>query len=212
MKIIFVVIFVIALFFQVPAQFKYGIEVGFNSSNVKGDDPRKINGTSGIVTGINGQYELLDFLSIGSGLYLSQKGVTQTLFNNIQGIGNYNYIEVPFNLFLTLPIPQSGKSSVFAGFYIARLLSASVTPNNEGQSSAINIDDMISANDYGINFGIRQGFNLSSGMFNIGIKYSLGLASLNKPYNVIKYGESFTSDGNKKFNNSVIAFTVGYTF
>ena len=212
MKIIFVVIFVIALFSQVPAQFKYGIEVGFNSSNVKGDDSRKISGTSGIVTGINEQYELLDFLSIGSGLYFSQKGVTRSLFNTVRGIENYNYIEIPFNVFFILPIPQSGKTSVFGGAYIARLLSASVTPNNEGQSSAINIDDMMRVSDYGFNFGIRQGFNLSSGLLNLGIKYSLGLASVDKSYSVIKYGESFTSDGSKKLNNSVIAFTVGYTF
>ena len=212
MKKTFLAIFVILLFSQAPAQFKYGIEFGFNISTIKGDDPRKISGTNGIVTGLDGQYELFDFLSIGSGLYFSQKGVTQSLYGTIQGIENYNYIEVPLNVFFTLPIPESGKTSVFAGAYIARLLSASVTPDNEGQSSAVNVDDMMRASDYGLNFGIRQGFNLSSGMLNLGIKYSIGLASLDIPYNVIKYGESFTSNGSKKLNNSVIAFTVGYTF
>jgi hypothetical protein len=212
MKKIFLFIFVILLFSEVPAQLKYGIEVGFNLSTIKGTDPRKISGTSGILTGFNGEYEFLDFLSVGTGLYLSQKGVTRSLYNTIQGVENYNYIEVPFNLFFTLPIPQSGKTSVYGGVYIARLIGASVTPGNEGQSSAVNVDDMMKLSDFGMNFGIRQGFKVSSGLLNIGIKYSLGLTSIDKSYSVIKYGESFTSDGSKKFNNSVISFTAGYTF
>jgi len=212
MKKIFLLIFIIALFSQVHAQFKYGIEVGLNLSTVKGNDPRIISGTTGIVYGINGQYELLDFLTVGSGIYLSQKGVTRSLYNSIQGIENYNYIEVPFNVFYTLPIPQSGKTFVMAGVYVARMLSASVLPDNEGQSSALNIDDMVNANDYGLNLGIFQGVRISSGMLNLGIKYSLGLASIDKSYNVIKYGESFISDGSMKLKNSVVSFTIGYTF
>jgi hypothetical protein len=212
MKKIFLVIFVIALFSQVQAQFKYGIEVGYNLSTVKGNDPRILSGTNGIITGLNGQYEFLDYLAVGTGFYFSQKGVTRSLFNSIQGIENYNYIEVPFNLFFTLPIPQPGKTTVFAGAYIARLLSASVLPDNEGQSSAVNIDDMMSASDYGLNFGISQGINVSTGMLNLGVKYSLGLSSIDKVYSVTKYGEPFSSDGSLKLHNSVFAFMVGYTF
>ena len=211
MKKIFLFIFVIALCSQTFSQFKYGIEAGLNLSNIKGDDPRKISGTSGIVTGINGQYELFNFLSVGTGLYYSQKGATRSLFNKIQGIENYNYIEVPFNVFYTIPIPQSGKTSVFAGFYAAHLLSASVTPDNEGQSSAVNIDDMMRTSDYGMNFGVRQGFNLSSGMINFGIKYSLGLASLDYK-DAKKYGELIPGSGNSKLYNSAITFTIGYSY
>ena len=212
MKKILLVIFVLALFSEVPAQFKYGFEVGLNLSSTKGDDPRRISGTSGILFGINGQYEVLNFVSVGTGLYLSQKGVTRSLYNSIQGIENYNYIEIPLNLYITLPIPQSGKTSVLGGIYVSKLLSASVTPDNEGQSSAVNVDDMMPTSDFGLNFGIIQGFKLSSGLLNIGIKYSFGLTTLDKSYNIIKYGESFSSLGNKKFYNTDVALTVGYTF
>ncbi len=212
MKIVFILIFIVSLISEIPAQFKYGIEVGLNISNLKGNDPTINKGTSGIVTGLNGQYELLDYFSIGSGLYLSQKGVVRTLFSSVQGIETYDYIEVPFNLFFTLPIKQSGKTAVFAGAYIARLLYASVTPDNQGLTADLNLDDIMRHSDYGLNFGIRQGFNLSSGMVNLGIKYSLGLVSLDVPYTVIKYGETYSSDGSRKLTNSVVSFTVGYTF
>jgi hypothetical protein len=38
------------------------------------------------------------------------------------------------------------------------------------------------------------------------------LATIDRVYNVTKYGESFSSDGSLKLHNSVFAFMVGYTF
>lgn len=212
MKKIFLVLLVISLFTEMPAQFKFGIEAGINISNIKGNDPSIIGGSSGFLTGINVGYDLLNFISVESGLYLSQKGMDRIIFTNLQGVEKYNYLEIPVNLFYNLPIPESGKTSVIAGVYAARLLSANITPDNQGQSSAVNLNEMIPAMDYGLNFGIRQSLNVSSGLLNFGIKYSFGLKSLDEQYNVIKYGEHIISDGSKKLYNSVIAITLGYTY
>jgi len=212
MKKIFLLLLVISFFTEMPAQFKFGIEAGVNISNIKGNDPSIIDGTSGFLTGINVGYDFLDFVSIESGLYLSQKGVQRTIFTNKHGVESYNYFELPVNLFYNLPIIEPGKTSVFAGVYAARLLSADITPNNEIQAISVNLEDMIPAFDYGLNFGIRQSFNVSSGLLNFKIKYSFGLKSLDKPYNVIKYGENIISDGSKKLYNSVVAITIGYTY
>ena len=212
MKKIIFVLFVIVFFIETPAQFKYGIEAGLNFATIKGSYPQKLSNTTGILIGINGSYNFFDFLSIESGLYLSQKGVTRILFSDIQGIETYNYLEVPLNLKYDLPIVESGKTFVFAGAYGANLLSAGVRPDNEGQSSSVNIGDILPSWDYGLNFGLGQSFYISSGMMNIRVKYSLGLATLDKAYSVIKYGATFTSDGSNKLNNSVFAISLGYTF
>jgi hypothetical protein len=212
MKKIIFVLFVLVFFIETPAQFRYGIEAGINLATIKGNYPQKLSSTTGVLIGINGSYNFFDDLSIESGLYLSQKGVTRVLFNDIQGIETYTYLEVPLNLKYNLPITESGKTFIFAGLYGAKLLSAGVRPDNEGQSSSVNLGDMIPSWDYGINVGLGQSFNISSGMMNIKVKYSLGLATLDKSYNVIKYGEQFSSYGSKKLNNSVFAITVGYTF
>ena len=151
-------------------------------------------------------------MEIETGLFLSQKGVTRILFTDVQGIETYNYLEIPLNLKYDLPIPETGKTFIFAGVYGARLLSASVNPDNQGQSSAVNLGEILLSGDYGLNFGIGQSFNVSSGMMNIQLKYSYGLTSLDKSYDVIKYGEHFTSDGGKKLNNSVVSVSFGYTY
>jgi hypothetical protein len=212
MKKIFLFLLVISLFTIMPAQIKFGIEAGINISNVKGKDPSIIGGSSGFLTGVKAGYNLLDFISVESGLYLSQKGMDRIIFPDIQGVEKYNYLEVPVNLFFTLPIHDFGKTSLLAGFYAARLVSADIVPDNEGQSSAVSLNEIIPANDYGLNFGIRQSLNVSSGWLNFGIKYSFGLKSLDQPYDVIKYGERIISDGSKKLYNSVVAITVGYTY
>jgi hypothetical protein len=212
MKIIYVVLIAFILTAEMPAQFKFGIEVGLNISKIKGSDPSIIGGGTGILLGINANYHMLDFLSVESGLYLSQKGADRIIYPNIQGAENYNYLELPLNLVYKLPITGGGMTSVLAGVYTARLLSANITPDNQGQSSAVNLEELIPASDYGLNFGIRQSFNISSGLLNFGIKYTIGLKSIDEQYNVIKYGEHIISDGTKKLYNSVVAVTAGYTF
>jgi hypothetical protein len=76
----------------------------------------------------------------------------------------------------------------------------------------VSLNEIIPANDYGLNLGIRQSLNVSSGLLNFGIKYSFGLKSLDQPYEAVKYGERIISDGSKKLYNSVVAITVGYTY
>lgn len=212
MKRIFLVLLVTSLFSELPAQINYGVEAGLNISNTKGKDPSVIGGSTGFLTGIKIGYGFRDFISVESGLYLSQKGMDRIIFPNISGVEKYNYLEFPVNLIYNLPIPESGKTSVLAGAYFAGLLSANITPDNEGQSSAVNINEMIPASDHGLNFGVRQSLNVSPGLLNLEFKYSFGLKSLDEPFNVIKYGEHITSDGSKKLYNSVIALTIGYTY
>jgi hypothetical protein len=210
-KIIFF-LFIILTFIETPAQFKYGVEFGLNFATIKGDYPQKLSSTTGILFGVNAGYNIFDFLEIGSGLFLSQKGVTRILFTDVQGIETYNYLEIPLDIRYNLPIPEAGKTFIFAGVYGAKLLTSGVRPDNQGQSSAVNLGEIIPSGDFGLIFGIGQGFNISSGMMNIKLKYSLGLSTLDKPYDVIKYGERFTSDGSKKLDNSVICVSAGYTF
>ena len=212
MKKIIFILFVIVFFIETPAQFKYGIDAGLNLATIKGNYPQKLSNTTGVLIGINGSYNFFDFLSIETGFYLSQKGVTRILFSDIQGIETYNYLEVPLNLKYNLPIAEQGKTFVFAGVYEARLLSAGVRPDNEGQSSSVNIGDILPSWDFGLNFGLGQSFYISSGMMSIRLKYSLGLTTLDKSYNVTKYGATFTSDGSNKLNNSVVSVSLGYTY
>jgi hypothetical protein len=212
MKKILLLILFISIFIETPAQINYGIEAGLNFATIKGNYPQKLSSTTGILIGINGGYSLFDFLEIGTGLFLSQKGVTRILFTDVQGIETYNYLEIPLNLKFNLPIPEAGKTFILAGVYGSRLLSASVNPDNQGQSSAVNLGEILPSADYGLNFGIGQSFSVSSGMLNIKVNYSYGLTSLDKSYDVIKYGEHFTSDGGKKLTNSVVCVSFGYTF
>lgn len=212
MKKIIIVLFVISFFIETPAQIKYGIEAGLNISTIKGNYPHTLSSTTGILVGINADYYFLDFLSVEAGLYLSQKGVIRILFSDIQGIETYNYLEIPINIKYNLPIEEPGKTFIIAGVYGANLLSAGVRPDNEGQSSSVNLGDILPSWDYGINFGLGQSFNLNSGMMNIKVTYSLGLVTLDKSFKVIKYGETFSSDGSNKLNNSVIGISLGYTY
>jgi hypothetical protein len=212
MKKFFFIIFVIFIFNNLQAQIKYGIEAGLNASTIKGNDPGKLGGTSGLLLGINVSYDLFDYISVGSGLFLSQKGVNHYIYGTSVGTERYNYLEIPITLTYNLPIPEAGKTFVFAGGYAASLLNASVSPNNEGLSSDINIGEMFPKGDYGIIMGVGQSFSVSSGTLNFKIKYSLGMVSMDKTYNIFVYGEPLISDGSKKLNNSVISFTIGYTF
>ncbi len=188
-KVILTAMLALAMVAGANAQFKLGPTVGLNMSNISGD----VDGTDmkmGFKIGAAAEYSFSEMWSIAPELAYSSKGY-QTDFWGETLKANLNYLELPINAMLRLPLADDFSFLAFAGPYLAYGLSVGGDSEAEFGSD----DDQLNPFDFGLNFGIGAEYK----NFFLKAQYQLGLTNLNNA-------------GDDSVKNTNIGISVGYMF
>lgn len=116
--IVLVAVFGISL---LSAQVKIGPRVGLNVTNVKGDDDDNDYPKNGYNVGAQAIINFTENFGLQPALMLSTKGCI-VKSNGFKVTGNFNYLEVPVNLYYGFKIGKT-ELQVIAGAYFAYLMS-----------------------------------------------------------------------------------------
>lgn len=198
--------------FSVNAQqISFGAKAGLNLASISGDDTDDLDGRTGFHVGAVAEFSLSEKFSLQPELLYSTQGAK---FEDSGSIGTDLFFEEEFTIkldYIILPIMAkyyiSNGLSIEAGPQLGFIVSAKedfeISETINGQTSSvseeIDIKDEINSIDFGVNFGL--GYKLVNGL-NFAARYNLGLSNISD----LEGSDDF------KIQNSVIQFSVGYSF
>ena len=212
-----IVLFILCFFFIFHSSysqsngFSIGMELGPNSSSVRGDDFLKEfwNPAYGYLGGLNIQYYLNDKISVNGSVLYSQKKVISDLqaafeidptigvIGSTKIIGRWKYLEIPIVLRLN-GVNKKGFFLEVGGYYGLLIKRELDHKDNIGGNPPFDTTNKYKKSDFGVVGGIGMQSNLSEKMgYSISLRNSLGLA------NVIKAGET-------KLNSTQLVFGIKY--
>ena len=153
--------------------FVFGIKAGYNMATSQFDS--KYDGTTGSVGGfhfgVTADIRLANNFYLSSGLIYSGKGYTyENSGNDIDEEGNAQYIDIPLQASVRLPLGQTVKMFVNAGPYAAICVGGKVK-DNWG-----NLEESFSTAYSGFDYGLQAGVGLILyHHIQIGADYQLGM-------------------------------------
>lgn len=164
---------------QSHAQIRFAPKVGVNFatvsvSNADGFDPKS---RVGFHVGAVVDIPVIKILSIQPGLLFNNVGYkteTSILGTTSTSSSSVNYLQVPVNAQLNLPITDALKLNVQVGPYLGYCLGGTSKVGDESSDIKVGSDpDQIKALDYGLNAGVGAEFSNLQLM----LTYGLGLAN-----------------------------------
>ena len=169
--------------FSVNAQIRFGLKSGLNISNFYGDDDRDLDSKLGFVGGFFITYQSENLFVLQPEVSYSTKSATVKI-ENINFTLAYDYIEIPILLKFPFNLAdnQSIKPVLFAGPFVALNTKAKITVTVNGESEQKDIPS-VTPRDFGFQLGGGVGFNLGKYELGLDIRYTLGLASVDKSTN-----------------------------
>ena len=179
-----------------------GIKVGLNVADIIGDETDGFDVRSSVHLGFVVEVPIIEELAIQPELFYSFQGIkTKSEEPNFEDeILKLDYIQLPLMIkyypFYVAP-GFSLEVGPQVGFSTSAVIERKNRTNGGVEKSDINVDEIISDIDYGVNFGL--GYQFEMGAF-FQARYSLGIA------NVIDAEDSET------WRNSVFQFSTGYKF
>ena len=191
-------------------EISFGAKAGLNLASVSGDETDDLDGRTGFHVGAVAEFSLSEKFSLQPELLYSTQGAKfeETAFE--QGVTARGEATVKLD-YILLPVMAkyyiAEGLSIEAGPQLGVLVSAEteleLSGSADGQTVSIteenDISDEISSIDLGVNFGL--GYKLDNGL-NFAARYNLGLSNVN----------DFEGSDDFKNQNSVIQFSVGYSF
>jgi hypothetical protein len=209
-KTILLVALAFGMFSANAQDISFGAKAGINLASVSGDDTDDLDGRTGFHVGAVAEFSLSEKFSLQPELLYSTQGAKfeETAFE--QGVTARGEATVKLD-YILLPVMAkyyiAEGLSIEAGPQLGVLVSAEteleLSGSADGQTVSIteenDISDEISSIDLGVNFGL--GYKLDNGL-NFGARYNLGLSNIN----------DFEGSDDFKNQNSVIQFSVGYSF
>lgn len=184
MKKCFLLFFIFSLFIiSAHAQVRFGLKSGLNISTFYGDDAVDLDSKQGFVGGFFITYQSENLFVLQPEVSYSTKGATAKI-ENINFTLAYDYIEIPILLKFPFNLAdnQSIKPVLFAGPFVALNTKAKITATVNGESEQKDIPS-VTPRDFGFQFGGGVGFNLGKYELGLDIRYTLGLASVDKSTN-----------------------------
>ena len=172
------------------AQVGIGIKGGVNFANVGGADAAPNSKTLiGFAAGGYLEISLPVLFTIQPEVLYSQKGFIDENFlgTNVKVTSHFNYLEIPVLVKFSLPIPVV-KPSLYAGPAMGILLSAKAKAEASGQSSETDIKDQITSTDW----GLVVGASANIAIITVDIRYTLGLATIDKTSTTKAYNRVFS--------------------
>lgn len=190
------------------AQGEKGVLFGINVANLHGDDVSdQADARTAYAIGFYSTIPMNDMLSIRPELFYSMKGSSSKSSYDDNGYKEtmestikLNYVEVPVLAVINL----ASLIEVFGGAYVAYYLNGETetkwtTEYNGVKDSGTNTHKIKSDDIESLDYGIVAGAAVRLGMFRVGARYSVGMATLDK-------------DGEADVKNGMIQLLGGIIF
>ncbi len=187
---------------------KFGIKGGLNFSNITNDSDAKTR--TSIHIGAIGEFFINEKFSIQPEIIYSAQGAKVNNFQvYVDNFGAVNADAVMKNDYINIPVMAkyyfSEGFNFQVGPQIGFLASSKMKVTALGQSTTVNMKEIITSTDFGLNFGV--GYQLPEGLF-FDARYNLGLTKINKDGSI--NGQEFKFDSSSE--NRVFQLSVGYKF
>ena len=205
-KILGAIAIIIATSFSVNAQSndsnaEFGVKGGVNFSNMYTEDVDDNNVLTSFNAGLYVKLPITDMIAIQPELLYSRKGA-ELSYNNLFATGTakfkLNYIELPVLLKLNL----TDNFNIHAGPYLAYLVNAQVT--NENDNGSLDFENTLDNEDFNkFDYGVSGGIGFDFDSFSIGARYNYGLQTVGKEQSI--GGFTYTVPNGKNSNLSLYA-------
>lgn len=162
----------------------YGAKAGLNISTLAGKDAGSPDSKSSLVFGAFLDYNLAELFTFHpEALYISDGAVYKGFINGTSATETLSgaYLQIPLVLKLNIPLAQGVKSflpNIYAGPYVAFLLSAKDKVEAGTVTQETDIKDNTKGTDIGLVFGTSADIPLTFGKFAVDLRYNLGLSSV----------------------------------
>jgi len=176
---------------------------GINFAKFGGSDVGNVDTRTGFMAGVFVSLPLGKYLAIVPTAAYSQEGTSVDVGGGITGSFKLDYIEVPVLLKLSAPLAGTGhlRPYVLAGPALGFLISCKIKASSGSQSAEANCDDpSVGANAKSLQFSTHFGAGLEIGRLMLGLRYQLGLTSI----------DDTGADADVK--NRVLSIVGGYGF
>jgi opacity protein-like surface antigen len=188
----------------------FGAKAGLNLASISGDETDDLDSRTGFHVGAVAEFALSEKFSLQPELLYSTQGAKFDESAFEQGVEvrgettvKLDYILLPVMAKYYLAEGLSFEAGPQLGVLVSAESEVELSGSFEGQTVSIieeaDISDEISSIDFGVNFGL--GYKLENGL-NFAARYNLGLSNVN----------DFEGSDDFKNQNSVIQFSVGYSF
>lgn len=176
---------------------------GVNFAKFGGDDVSRVDTRTGFHAGLFASFPLGRYVALVPGAAFSQEGTSVDLGGGATGTLKIDYLEVPVLLKLGAPLQGKGnlRPYVIAGPGVGFKVSCKVRAENASQSAEADCDDpTVGAATKSVQFSAIFGGGLDIGRFTFGLRYQLGLTSIDN------------SAAEADVKNRVLALFAGYGF
>lgn len=174
-----------------------------NFAKFGGSDVGNVDTRTGLMAGVFVSFPFGKYLAIVPSAAYSQEGTSVDAGGGITGSFKVDYIEVPVLLKLSAPLAGTGQLRPFvvAGPALGFLVSCKLQASNGSQSAEANCDDpSVGADAKSFQFSAHFGAGLEIGRVMVGLRYQLGLTSI----------DDTGADADVK--NRVLSLVAGYGF
>lgn len=194
--------FMTVMLWASPALGQVGAHAGLTFSTAAGDDVPDVEYRTGFSFGAHLQMNLAPALSFRPELNYMAKGAKFTE-GDLTGTVKLNYVQVPLLLRLSLPIPAGPRPYAFAGPAVSFEAGCTLAAESGGVSASADCADADFFERKKLTWdvvgGAGLGFGLGLGEATIGVRYDLGLTSIDD------------SGANADIKTRAISVMVGYT-
>jgi len=176
---------------------------GINFAKFGGSDVGPVDTRTGFQAGIFASFPIGKFVAIAPSVSYSQEGTSVDVGGGVSGTFALDYIEVPVMLKLGAPLAGTGqlRPYVMAGPALGFLLTCKVKASSGSQSAEADCDDpTLGLDARSLQVSADFGAGLDIGRFTVGLRYHLGLTSV----------DDTGADADVK--NRVFSIIAGYGF
>lgn len=177
---------------------------GINFAKFGGSDVGSVDTRTGFQAGIFASFPIGKYVAIAPSVSYSQEGTSVDVGGGVSGTFALDYIEVPVLLKLGAPLAGTGqlRPYVMAGPALGFLLSCKVKASSGSQSAEVDCDDpsLNGLDTKTVQFSAQFGAGLDIGRFTLGLRYHLGLTSVDD------------SGADADVKNRVFSIIAGYGF
>jgi hypothetical protein len=180
-----------------------GVYGGVNFAKFGGDDVGDVETRTGFQAGAFASIPLGRIVSLMPGVAYSQQGTGVDIGGGVTGTFKLDYIEVPLLLKLAAPLQGSPKLRPYAvlGPAVGFEVGCKVKAQSGSQSAEVDCDDpTLGLQTKPVEVGLHFGAGLEVSQFFVGLRYQLGLTSLDD------------SGADADIKNRVLAIVAGYGF
>jgi len=183
---------------------EFGAEVGLNLATLGGSDVDGADLRTAFAGGGFVRFPMGASFAIEPAVFYSQQGATDK-GGGVKVTFKVDYLQVPVRFRFAAPLASSTRIRPYA--YIAPALAINlgckVRGEASGQSAEVDCDDPILGGGFeakAVDFGVHLGAGLEISRFTLGLRYQLGLTSIDD------------SGNDQDVKNRVFAIVAGYRF